>query len=105
MTGPLGFATALGDATPVTNQNVSDEINAIFGFKGTVTVTGASNTTGPVITFAGASARKDVPPVEIVFGDCAAAPTPCTASEPRGGQGRRRGSTAGRPTARSRPAT
>ena len=48
MTGPMGFATALGDATPVTNQNVSDQINAIFGFAGTVTVTGASATTGPV---------------------------------------------------------
>jgi hypothetical protein len=80
LTGPLGFATALGDATPVTSQNVSDEINAIFGFTGTVTVTGAGNTTGPTITFAGASARKDVPPVEIVFGDCATASSPCTAT-------------------------
>ena len=39
--GAVRFATALGDATPVTNQNVSDQINAIFGFTGTVTVTGA----------------------------------------------------------------
>ncbi len=53
LSGPLGFATALGDATPVTSQNVSDKINAIFGFPGTVTVTGASNTAGPTITFAG----------------------------------------------------
>jgi hypothetical protein len=80
VTGPLGFATALGDATPVNNQNVSDEINAIFGFPGTVTVTGASNTAGPTITFAGASAGKDVAPVEIVFGACATAPTPCAAA-------------------------
>ncbi|MDA0163273.1 hypothetical protein OM076_23565 [Solirubrobacter ginsenosidimutans] len=80
LTGPLGFASALGDATPVTNQNVSDEINAIFGFAGTVTVTGASNTTGPTITFGGASAGKDVPPVEIVFGDCAAAAAACAAT-------------------------
>ncbi len=90
VTGPLGFATALGDATPVTNQNVSDEINAIFGFAGTVTVAGAGNTTGPTITFAGASARKDVPPVEIVFGDCATAAIPCTATvreSAKGGNG------------------
>ena len=80
LSGPLGFASALGDATPVTNQNVSDEINAIFGFAGTVTVTGASNTTGPTITFAGASAGKDVPPVEIVFGACAATADPCAAT-------------------------
>ncbi|WP_028063246.1 hypothetical protein [Solirubrobacter soli] len=89
-TGPLGFATALGDATPVTNQNVSDEINAIFGFAGTVTVTGAGPTTGPTITFAGANARKDVPPVEIVFGDCAQAANPCGAAvreSAKGGEG------------------
>ncbi len=78
LSGPLGFATQLGDAAPVTNQNVSDQINAIFGFAGTVTVTGASATTGPTITFAGKSARTDVAPVEIVFGDCATASTPCT---------------------------
>jgi|GEM_PF-1067433 len=90
LTGRMGYATALGDATPVTNQNVSDEINAIFGFPGTVTVTGAGNTAGPTITFAGASARKDVPPVEIVFGDCAGAASPCGATvreSAKGGEG------------------
>jgi hypothetical protein len=78
VSGPIGFATALGDAATATSQNTSDEINAIFGFKGTVTVAGVNSTTGPTITFAGASAGTDVPPVEIVFGDCATAPTPCT---------------------------
>jgi hypothetical protein len=77
MSGPLGFATQLGDATPVTNQNISDEINAIFGFPGTVTVTSASNN-GFTVTFGGASAGKDVAPIQIVFGDCASAATPCT---------------------------
>ena len=107
-----GFATALGDAVPVTSQNVSDELNSIFGFKGTVTVAGASNTAGRLITFAGASASTDVAPVETVFGACSTAPTPHV-HEPRVGQGR--GEVAGwlvngrprrSPSARSRmPAT
>ena len=79
LSGTLGFATQLGDATPITSQNLSDQINAIFGFPGMVTVTGASNT-GFTVTFGGASARKDVPPIQIVFGDCASAPTPCTST-------------------------
>src|SRR5262249_54171173 len=86
LSGPLGFATALGDATPITAQNVSDEINAIFGFAGTVTVANASNT-GFTVTFAGASARKDVAPIEIVFGDCAGAATPCTSTNRESAKG------------------
>jgi hypothetical protein len=78
MSGPLGFATALGDATPVTSQNVSDEINAVFGFPGTVTVAAGAGNGGFTATFGGASAGKDVAPIEIVFGDCATSGTPCT---------------------------
>src|SRR5262249_51844785 len=86
LSGPLGFATALGDATPITAQNVSDEINAIFGFAGTVTGANASNT-GLTANFAGASARTDVPPLEIVFGDCAGAATPCTSTNRESAKG------------------
>ena len=56
----LGFGGAA-----VNNGNVAAAINAIPGFAGTVTSAGAGNT-GFTLTFAGASAGVDVPPVEIV---------------------------------------
>ena len=66
--------------TAISNASVAAAINAITGFSGTVSVSGASNTAGPTITFAGASANTDVPAVTIMFGPCAAAGTPCTAT-------------------------
>lgn len=68
------FQVQIGGATsaplgagglPVTNANVASAINAIPGFAGTVTSSGAGNA-GFTLTFAGASAGIDVPPVEIV---------------------------------------
>jgi hypothetical protein len=57
----------------INNANVAAAINAIPGFAGTVTSAGAGNT-GFTLTFAGASAGVDVPPVEIVncTGTCVA---------------------------------
>ena len=57
----------------VSNGNVAAAINAIPGFAGTVTSAGAGNG-GFTLTFAGASAGVDVPPVEIVncTGTCVA---------------------------------
>ena len=57
----------------VSNGNVAAAINAIPGFAGTVSSAGAGNT-GFTLTFAGASAGVDVPPVEIVncTGTCVA---------------------------------
>ena len=75
------LSAVLGNGgTTISNANVAAAINAITGFAGTVTVSGASSTAGPTITFAGASASTDVPPVTIVFGACASAGTPCTAT-------------------------
>jgi hypothetical protein len=75
------LSAVLGNGgTAISNANVAAAINAIAGFAGTVTVSGASNTAGPTITFAGASANTDVPAVTIVFGACAGAGTPCTAT-------------------------
>ena len=75
------LSAVLGNGgTAISNANVAAAINAITGFSGTVTVSGASDTAGPTITFAGASANTDVPAVTIVFGACAAAGTPCTAT-------------------------
>ena len=51
--------------TAISNNNVAAAINAIPGFAGTVTSSGAGNG-GFTLTFAGASAGVDVPPVEIV---------------------------------------
>ena len=57
----------------VSNNNVAAAINAIPGFAGTVSSAGAGNG-GFTLTFAGASAGVDVPPVEIVncTGTCVA---------------------------------
>jgi hypothetical protein len=66
--------------TAISNASVAAAINAITGFTGTVSVSGASNTAGPTITFAGALANTDVPAVTIVFGACSGAGTPCTAT-------------------------
>ena len=75
------LSAVLGNGgTTISNANVAAAINAITGFAGTVSVSGASNTAGPTITFAGASSNTDVPPVTIVFGACASAGTPCTAT-------------------------
>ena len=65
----------------ISNANVAAAINAITGFTGTVTVSGASNTAGPTITFARGDRRTSMClPVTIVFGACASSGTPCTAT-------------------------
>jgi hypothetical protein len=68
----IGGATSavLGAGGPaVSNANVAAAINAIPGFAGTVTSAGAGNG-GFTLTFGGASAGVDVPPVEIVNCTC-----------------------------------
>jgi hypothetical protein len=63
-------STVLGaGGQAVNNANVAAAINAIPGFAGTVTSTGAGNT-GFTLTFGGASAGVNVPPVEIVNCTC-----------------------------------
>jgi Metallo-peptidase family M12B Reprolysin-like/Putative Ig domain len=75
------FQVQIGDATsavlgfgglPVTNGNVAAAINAIPGFAGTVGSTGAGNA-GFTLTFGGASAGTDVPPISIVNCTCTSA--------------------------------
>jgi hypothetical protein len=75
------FQVQIGDATsvtlgagglPVTNGNVAAAVNAIPGFAGTVSSTGAGNT-GFTLTFAAASANTDVPSVSIVNCTCTSA--------------------------------
>jgi reprolysin-like metallo-peptidase family M12B len=58
---------------PLTNGNVTTAVNAIPGFAGTAQSSGAGNT-GFTLTFGGASANIDVPPIAIVncTGACAA---------------------------------
>jgi hypothetical protein len=74
------LSVVLGNGgTAISNASVATAINAITGFTGTVTVSGASNTAGPTITFAGTLTNTDVPAVTIVFGACSGAGTPCTA--------------------------
>jgi len=56
----------------VTNANVAAAINAIAGFPGGATVTGAGNT-GFTVTFGGALAETDVGPISISFSGAATA--------------------------------
>ena len=59
-------STVLGQGgAAVSNANVAAAINAIAGFAGGATVTGAGNT-GFSVTFAGASAATDIPAISIV---------------------------------------
>ena len=60
----------------LTNGNVAAAINAITGFSGTVSSSGAGNS-GFTLTFSGASANMDVPPISIVNLGCAIT---CTAT-------------------------
>ena len=85
----------------ISNNNVAAAINAIPGFAGTVTSSGAGNG-GFTLTFAGASAAVDVPPVEIVncTGTCVASVRADCQRRPAAGHlaGRRhRGGRAGEP--------
>jgi hypothetical protein len=69
---------------PVTNANVQDAINAIPGFAGTVTVSGAGNT-GFTVAYSGASANTDVPSLSIV--NCTGACTSSVRESVKGGTG------------------
>jgi Metallo-peptidase family M12B Reprolysin-like len=66
-----GSASAVvgGAGLPYNNANLTAAINAIAGFAGTVTVTGATGT-GFIITFGGASAATDVASAELVNLSC-----------------------------------
>ncbi|HXV34247.1 MAG TPA: M12 family metallo-peptidase [Gaiellaceae bacterium] len=71
--GSLSAVLGSGGLT-VSNANVAAAVNAIPGFAGTVTSSGAGNG-GFTLTFSGASANVDVPSISIV--NCTA---PCTSS-------------------------
>ncbi|HEX7255672.1 MAG TPA: M12 family metallo-peptidase [Gaiellaceae bacterium] len=58
-----------GTGLPYNNANLTSAINAIPGFAGTATVTGAAST-GFTITYTGASAGTDVPNIELVGPTC-----------------------------------
>ena len=58
-----------GTGLPYTAANIQAEINAIAGFAGTVTVSGAAST-GFTVTYSGASAGLDVPNIELVNLSC-----------------------------------
>lgn len=58
-----------GSGLPYNAANIQSAINAIPGFAGTVTVSGAA-TTGFTVTFGGASAGLDVPSLELAGLDC-----------------------------------
>ena len=58
-----------GSGTPYAAANIQTAINAIPGFAGTVTVSGATSTGFPV-TYGGASAGLDVPNIELVNLSC-----------------------------------
>ena len=58
-----------GTGLPYTNANIQTAINAIAGFAGTVTVSGAAST-GFTVTYGGASAGVDVPSFSLVNLSC-----------------------------------
>lgn len=58
-----------GSGLAYTNANIQSAINAIAGFAGTVTVSGAA-ATGFTVTYGGASAGLDVPSIELVNLSC-----------------------------------
>jgi uncharacterized protein (UPF0333 family) len=58
-----------GGGLPYTTANLTSAINAIAGFAGTVTVSGAAST-GFTVTYGGASAGIDVPNFQLVNLDC-----------------------------------
>lgn len=58
-----------GAGLPYTGANLASAINAITGFAGTVTVTGAAST-GFTVSFGGASAGVDVPSIALVNLSC-----------------------------------
>jgi Metallo-peptidase family M12B Reprolysin-like len=68
-----GTSAVLGaGGVPVSNTNVAAAINAIPGFAGTVSSSGAGNG-GFTLTFGGASAATDVPAISIVDCTCGSA--------------------------------
>lgn len=73
--GNLSAVLGNGGLT-INNTNVAAAINAITGFSGTVSSSGAGNT-GFTLTFSGASANTDVPSIAIVNLGCSPA---CTAT-------------------------
>jgi hypothetical protein len=58
-----------GSGLAYTNANLTSAINAIAGFAGTATVTGAA-ATGFTVTYTGASAGLDVPNIQLVNLSC-----------------------------------
>jgi hypothetical protein len=58
-----------GSGLPYTAANIQAAINAIAGFAGTVTVSGAA-ATGFTVSYGGASASVDVPNIELVNLNC-----------------------------------
>ena len=58
-----------GSGLPYTTANLNTAINAIAGFAGTATVSGAAST-GFTVTYGGASAGLDVPNIELVNLSC-----------------------------------
>ncbi len=58
-----------GSGLPYTAANIQSAINAIAGFAGTVTVSGAA-ATGFTVTYGGASAGLDMPSIELVNLSC-----------------------------------
>jgi hypothetical protein len=58
-----------GSGQPYNNANLTAAINAIPGFAGTVTVTGAAST-GFTVTYGGATAATDVPSIELAGLTC-----------------------------------
>ena len=58
-----------GTSQPYNNVNIQAAINAIPGFAGTATVTGAAST-GFTVTYGGASAGVDVPNIQLVSLSC-----------------------------------
>jgi hypothetical protein len=59
-----------GSGSPFSNANIQTAINAISGFAGTATVSGAAST-GFTVTYSGASAGIDVPNIQLVNLSCA----------------------------------
>ncbi len=67
--GGSDSAVVGGSGQPYNATNIQNAINAISGFVGTVTVTGAAST-GFTVTYGGASAGVDVPNLELVNLSC-----------------------------------
>jgi hypothetical protein len=80
----VNSATLGQGGTSISNGNVAAAVNAIAGFPGTVSSSGAGNG-GFTLTFAGASERTDVPAISIV--NCTGACTATVRETAKGGTG------------------